>query len=64
MEMCYMRMLIHTVYTLCFGNLIVSLNTTFSHFAINKPETFTKCLVIEICFSHGKVLEVHWSTRV
>jgi len=39
------------LYTLCFRILIVSLNTTFSHF-------FTKCLVMEMWF---KVLEKSWN---
>jgi len=32
MEICYIRMLIYTVCTVCFGILIVCLNTAFIHF--------------------------------
>jgi len=34
MDISYIHMLKYAVYTVCFGILIVSLNTTFSHFSM------------------------------
>ncbi|TNN35440.1 hypothetical protein EYF80_054401 [Liparis tanakae] len=44
-------------YTVCFGILFVSLNTTFSHFFMFKPR-FQNILIMEIW---SKVLETYWS---